>query len=111
MAHREELTRFLKAARGRLDPGSLGLPSGSRRRAPGLRREEVAALAGMSVTWYTWFEQGREVQLSAPMLERLSSAMRLAPEEREFLFALSQHRPPPLGLEPASGELLLSVSV
>ncbi len=50
----------------------------------------------MSVTWYTWFEQGRDVQLSAAMLERLTGALRLAPQEREYLFALAQHRPPPL---------------
>lgn len=95
MARREELTRFLKSVRGRLQPTDVGLPSGSRRRAPGLRREEVATLAGMSVTWYTWFEQGREVQLSAPMLERLGAALKLSSEEREYLFALAQHRPPP----------------
>lgn len=96
MAQREELTRFLKAARARLAPTDVGLPAGERRRTRGLRREEVATLAGMSVTWYTWFEQGREVQLSAAMIERLGRALRLEPQEREFLFALAQHRPPPL---------------
>ncbi len=100
MAQREELTRFLKAARGRISPTDVGLPSGERRRAQGLRREEVATLSGMSVTWYTWFEQGREVQLSAAMLERLSATLRLNAQEREFLFALAQHRPPPLALPP-----------
>ncbi|CDO38106.1 helix-turn-helix transcriptional regulator [Novosphingobium sp. KN65.2] len=96
MSHREELSRFLKSARGRLKPGDVGLPPGERRRAKGLRREEVAALAGMSVTWYTWFEQGREVQLSAPMIERLGRTLHLTDTEREYLFALAQHRPPPL---------------
>lgn len=100
MAQREELSRFLKAARAKLAPVEVGLPAGERRRTRGLRREEVATLAGMSVTWYTWFEQGREVQLSAPMLERLSRTLRLTPNEREFLFALAQHRPPPLALRP-----------
>lgn len=100
MSLREELSRFLKSARAKLDPADVGLPQGERRRVPGLRREEVAALAGMSVTWYTWFEQGRDVQLSAPMLERLSGALRLGPQEREYLFALAQHRPPPLALPP-----------
>ncbi|MEO7467899.1 MAG: helix-turn-helix transcriptional regulator, partial [Sphingobium limneticum] len=85
MAQREELSRFLKAARAKLAPSEVGLPPGERRRTRGLRREEVATLAGMSVTWYTWFEQGREVQLSAPMLERLSRTLRLNPNEREFL--------------------------
>src|SRR6478609_2272284 len=98
MAQREELTRFLKASRARIAPADVGLPTGERRRAQGLRREEVATLSGMSVTWYTWFEQGREVHLSAQMLERLSAALRLSAEEREYLFALAQHRPPPLAV-------------
>ena len=99
MAQREELTRFLKAVRARIRPEDVGLPAGERRRAQGLRREEVASLSGMSVTWYTWFEQGRDVQLSAPMLERLGRTLKLSAQEREFLFALAQHRPPPLGQE------------
>jgi len=96
MGHREELTRFLKAVRARIDPESAGLPKRDRRREKGLSRDEVAMLSGMSVTWYTWFEQGRDVQLSATTLERLSTALRLDPREREFLFTLAQHRPPPL---------------
>jgi transcriptional regulator with XRE-family HTH domain len=100
MAQREELTRFLKSARAKIAPRDVGFPAGERRRAAGLRREEVATLSGMSVTWYTWFEQGREVQLSAAMLERLSSALRLNAQEREYLFALAQHRPPPLAPAP-----------
>jgi len=117
MRNRDELTRFLKSARGRIRPDQVGLPAGERRRAKGLRREEVAALAGMSVTWYTWFEQGRDVQLSAAMLERLSKALRLSAEEREFLFALAQHRPPPLALPaddtvpPAVQEMIDSLDV
>ena len=117
MAHREELTRFLKAARAKLSPSDVGLPCGTRRRTTGLRREEVAALAGMSVTWYTWFEQGREVRLSAPMIERLSATLRLDKNEREFLFALAQHRPPPLTavadeqVHPATQHLLDSLSI
>ncbi len=96
MGQREELTRFLKASRGRIRPADVGLPHRDRRREKGLSRDEVAMLSGMSVTWYTWFEQGRDVQLSAPTLERLTSALRLNPREREFLFTLAQHRPPPL---------------
>lgn len=96
MGQREELTRFLKASRGRISPSDVGLPHRDRRRDKGLSRDEVAMLSGMSVTWYTWFEQGREVQLSAPTLERLTSALRLNAREREFLFTLAQHRPPPL---------------
>jgi transcriptional regulator with XRE-family HTH domain len=117
MAQREELTRFLKAARGRLAPSDVGLPAGERRRTRGLRREEVATLSGMSVTWYTWFEQGREVQLSAAMIERLGKALRLEPQEREFLFALAQHRPPPLtgqsdeAVRPSTQQLMDSLSI
>jgi transcriptional regulator with XRE-family HTH domain len=117
MSHREELSLFLKSARGRLMPSEVGLPSGERRRAKGLRREEVAALAGMSVTWYTWFEQGREIQLSAPMIERLGRTLRLSGTEREYLFALAQHRPPPLvsrldeDIRPGTRHLLDSLSI
>lgn len=100
MTQRDELTRFLKQARARISPTDVGLPPSGRRRAPGLRREEVATLSGMSLTWYTWFEQGRDVQPSAAMLERLSRTLRLSPQQREFLFALAQHRPPPLALAP-----------
>lgn len=117
MAHREELSRFLKAARARLSPADLGLPAGERRRTQGLRREEVAALSGMSVTWYTWFEQGRDVQLSVPMIERLGRTLRLDANEREFLFALAQHRPPPLEtqideeIRPATQHLMDTLSI
>jgi transcriptional regulator with XRE-family HTH domain len=96
MGQREELTRFLKSSRGRISPEDAGLPHRDRRREKGLSRDEVAMLSGMSVTWYTWFEQGRDVQLSAATLERLTQALRLNRHEREFLFALAQHRPPPL---------------
>jgi len=117
VAHAEELSRFLKAARARLSPAEVGLPVGERRRTKGLRREEVAALAGMSVTWYTWFEQGREVQLSVPMIERLGRTLRLDANEREFLFALAQHRPPPLmtqideQIRPATQHLMDRLSI
>lgn len=117
MRSRDELTRFLKSARARISPEDVGLPAGERRRAKGLRREEVAALAGMSVTWYTWFEQGRDVQLSAAMLERLSKALRMTAEEREYLFALAQHRPAPRRAEwndevaPAIQQMLDSLDV
>jgi transcriptional regulator with XRE-family HTH domain len=73
----------------------VGLPDTNRRRTPGLRREDVAALAGVSVTWYTWLEQGRDIQVSADVLERISSTLRMSPDEREYLFALVQHRPAP----------------
>ena len=61
---RSDLAAFLRAHRERLSPADVGLPSGGRRRTPGLRREEVAALAGVGLTWYTWLEQGRDMTLS-----------------------------------------------
>jgi len=92
---RRQLIEFLKGCRARLTPGQVGLPDTNRRRTPGLRREDVAALAGVSVTWYTWLEQGRDIQVSADVLERISSTLRMSPDEREYLFALVQHRPAP----------------
>lgn len=117
MSHREELSRFLKSARARLTPAEVGLPEGERRRAKGLRREEVAALAGMSVTWYTWFEQGRDIQLSAPMIERLGRTLRLSDTERDYLFGLAQHRPPPMAprldeeIRPATQHMIDTLSI
>lgn len=86
-----------------MTPADVGLPEADRRRTPGLRREDVAALAGVSVTWYTWLEQGRDIQVSDAVLERLSATLRLSPDEREYLFALVQHRPaPPSGRRDAA---------
>jgi transcriptional regulator with XRE-family HTH domain len=92
---RRQLIDFLKGCRARLSPGEVGLPDTNRRRTPGLRREDVAALAGVSVTWYTWLEQGRKIQVSADVLERVCSTLRMTADEREYLFALVQHRPAP----------------
>jgi transcriptional regulator with XRE-family HTH domain len=93
--HRKQLTELLKKCRARSSPAEMGLPVQSRRRTPGLRREDVAALAGVSVTWYTWLEQARDIKVSADVLERISSTLRMSTEERDYLFALVQHRPPP----------------
>lgn len=90
------ISAFLRSCRARVSPANVGLPVLDRRRTPGLRREEVAALAGVSVTWYTWLEQGRDIKVSTSMLERISAALQLSLGEREYLFALVQHRPPPL---------------
>jgi len=92
---RRQLIDFLKGCRARLTPSQVGLPDTNRRRTPGLRREDVAALAGVSVTWYTWLEQGRDIQVSADVLERISTTLRMSADEREYLFALVQHRPAP----------------
>ena len=89
---RKELGAFLSSRRGRLQPGDLGLPTGQRR-TPGLRREEVASLAGVSVSWYTWLEQGRDIGVSAEMLKRLSIVLRLDPAESLHLLALSSRQP------------------
>jgi transcriptional regulator with XRE-family HTH domain len=85
---RNELSDFLKSRRAKLSPDDVGLPSGTRRRAPGLRREEVASLAGVGLTWYTWFEQGREIRVSPDFLENVSRALRLTGVERRHLFVL-----------------------
>jgi transcriptional regulator with XRE-family HTH domain len=90
------LSDFLKNCRARTAPSSVGLTPAQRRRSKGLRREDVAALAGLSATWYTWLEQGRDVHPSERVLERLSGALGLSSAERDYLFMLTQGRPPPL---------------
>jgi transcriptional regulator with XRE-family HTH domain len=87
---RRELRDFLVARRAALSPEAVGLPANiRRRRTPGLRREEVAALAGVGVSWYTWLEQGREIGVSAETLERIASALRLTPTDAAYLYALA----------------------
>jgi len=83
------LGQLLRTRRERLAPGDVGLPAGSRRRTPGLRREEVAALANLSVTYYTFLEQGRPVQPSAQVLDALATALRMSPAERRYLQVLA----------------------
>ena len=91
----QELADFLRTRRARLAPQDVGLPPGSRRRAPGLRRAEVAQLASVSVDWYTWLEQGRPITVSIQVLESLVQALRLNASEREHLFFLAHQQPPP----------------
>ena len=91
---RPELAEFLRARRERLLPEDVGLPSAKRRRTPGLRREEVAALAGVGLTWYTWLEQGREIGVSAGFLDNLARVLKLDAAERRHLFMLAHERPP-----------------
>ncbi|MDQ0468140.1 helix-turn-helix transcriptional regulator [Labrys wisconsinensis] len=93
-ARRLELGEFLRAQRARLTPAMLGFDGGGRRRTPGLRREEVAQLCGLSTTWYTWLEQGRDISLSAHALGRLAVVLRLSAAERTFLFDLAGKRDP-----------------
>jgi transcriptional regulator with XRE-family HTH domain len=92
---RRLLGAFLRERRARLDPATAGVGTGSaRRRTPGLRREEVAHLAGISGTWLTWLEQGRAVQASPQALDRLARALHLSATERAYLFQLSGRRDP-----------------
>src|SRR5215213_9822260 len=93
---REELSDFLRTRRARLSPHEAALPQGgARRRTPGLRREEVALLADVGITWYTWLEQGRPIKMSAEALERVARALRLGLEETRHLFVLADRTPPP----------------
>ncbi len=87
------LGSYLKDRRTRLDPVALGLPA-TRRRTPGLRREEVARRANISPTWYTWLEQGRGGAPSADVLDRISRALLLTEVEREHVYMLGLNRPP-----------------
>ncbi len=91
---RQELGAFLQALRSRSAPEEFGFPAGSRRRTQGLRREEAAQLAGISPTWYTWIEQGREVRVSAEVLDRLARSLKLTPTERAYLFEMAGRRDP-----------------
>jgi transcriptional regulator with XRE-family HTH domain len=90
---REELGKFLKSRRARLSPEEFGMPPGSRRRTPGLRREEVALLAGVGVTWYTWLEQGRRINASMQVLDAVARTLRLDPAERWHLYRLAEATP------------------
>jgi hypothetical protein len=86
---------FLRSCRARIKPSDLGLPEPQRRRTEGLRREDVAALSGVSVAWYTWLEQGRQMRVSDEVLERICHTFRLSEDERVYLFSLVQRRPRP----------------
>jgi transcriptional regulator with XRE-family HTH domain len=92
-----ELGAFLRACRAKLTPADVGLPDGSasgRRRTPGLRREEVAELSGVGVTWYTWLEQGREISASGQVIDALARALLLTGDQHAHLRELA-------GLPPA----------
>jgi transcriptional regulator with XRE-family HTH domain len=100
LAQQRELGDFVRAQREKLTPAALGLPPGARRRTPGLRREEVAQLAGLSTTWYTWLEQGRDMSVSPLALARLAGVLRLGRAERAYLFELAGKRDPEPGDDP-----------
>jgi transcriptional regulator with XRE-family HTH domain len=106
-SRRTELGAFLRVQRARLTPADTGLAEGSasgRRRTPGLRREEVAQLSGVGVTWYTWLEQGRDITPSVQVIDALARALMLTPDQHRHLRELAG-LPPPEPPGPA-GDLL-----
>jgi len=102
VTHENQLGRYLKNRRMKLDPIALGFPA-DRRRTPGLRREEVAQRATISPTWYTWLEQGRGGAPSADVLDRIAHALMLTEMEREHLFLLGLGRPPEVRYQKSDG--------
>ncbi|MFD4602669.1 helix-turn-helix transcriptional regulator [Streptomyces sp. NPDC058464] len=108
---RHELAAFLRSRRERITPEEVGLPRGTRRRTPGLRREEVAQLSAVGVTWYTWLEQARDIQVSVQVLDALARTLRLDGTERAHLFQLAEAVDPTpaascTGVTPALHEML-----
>src|SRR5260370_10756053 len=85
---------FLRTRRERISPQHVGLPPGTRRRTPGLRREELALLAGVGATWYTWLEQGRAITVSGQVLESLARVLQLDADEPTHLFILAREQLP-----------------
>ena len=94
MTQKPLLGPFIRSRREKLSPERVGLQAGSRRRAKGLRREELAALCGISPTWLTWIEQGRTESISANALARIAKSLLLTKAEREYLFELASLRDP-----------------
>jgi transcriptional regulator with XRE-family HTH domain len=96
-----ELREFLMSRRARVSPADAGLPDGgARRRTPGLRREEVAVLAGVGASWYQWLEQGRDISVSGQVLDSVARVLRLSGAERRHLYLLAGLNPPPPEAEP-----------
>ena len=92
-SRRAELAKFLRARREQVTPQEVGLPPGPRRRTPGLRREELALLAGVGITWYTWLEQGRPINASVQVLDAVARALRLDQAGRVHLYQLAEATP------------------
>lgn len=97
---RAALGEFLRDRREKLTPARVGLPAAGRRRTPGLRREEVAQISGVSVAWYTWLEQGREINPSQTALDAITTALNLSAEERSHVFVLAGHAAPTSAPDP-----------
>ncbi|MEU6988121.1 helix-turn-helix transcriptional regulator [Streptomyces sp. NPDC046324] len=106
-AHRlAELREFLMSRRARVTPAEAGLPDGgARRRTPGLRREEVAVLAGVGVSWYQWLEQGRDITVSPQVLDAVARVLRLSAAERRHLYVLAALNPPAPEVDPAARDM------
>lgn len=90
-ASRNELAEFLKSRRRQMCPGEVGLTTTGHRRTPGLRREEVSMLSGVSLTWYTWLEQGRDIKPSRQVVDALARTLRLSPAEHGYVLRLTRH--------------------
>ncbi|MBG0830213.1 helix-turn-helix domain-containing protein [Planomonospora sp. ID67723] len=105
---RTALANFLRTRRAGLTPQEVGLAPGLRRRAPGLRREEVALLSGVGITWYTWLEQGRDINPSPEVLAAIARTLRLDDAATGYLFRMAGQQPPegPAGSGDVSGHLL-----
>jgi MmyB-like transcription regulator ligand binding domain/Helix-turn-helix domain len=106
-ARREELKQFLRSRRARLSPADFGFPEGPRRRTPGLRRDEVALLANIGTTTYTFLEQGRDINVSPQVVYRLAEVLRLSPQEKRHLYELAIGNAP----RPAPGSTDISDSL
>jgi len=102
LARRRELGAFLRSQREARSPTDVGLRAGGRRRTPGLRREELAALAGVSTTWLTWVEQARDVQASERTVLALARALALTPQETDYLARLARRSDGRLPRRPAT---------
>jgi len=89
---RQDLADFLRTRRMRLSPEQVGLIPGRRRRTPGLRREEVAHLANVGISWYTQLEQGRDIHPSREVLQSIADALQLTPDEQHHLFLLANQQ-------------------
>lgn len=90
---RQQLADFLRTRRARLQPADVNLPITGQRRTPGLRREEVAVLAGISVDWYTWLEQGRDIRVSEDVLTSLGRVLCLSAAEQRYVYRLADVLP------------------
>lgn len=102
------LGNFLRSQRENTSPEKLGLPIVARRRTKGLRREEVALLSGISATWYTWIEQGRDIVVSTQTLANIADTLQMKPVERDYLFRLAQQSDPQQAPVPAIENTVLA---